>query len=108
MREQRADSEKPWRELLRESFDFVQAEGGLFALDLEYYTDRKRKRARCYRLLWTNRLAAETKAGRLLHRESGILRAGPMSETMSAVAEALLALRQMRELQTRRPKRTAA
>ena len=50
MMKQRAEPEKPWRELLRESFDFVQAEGGLFALDLEYYTDRKRKRARCYRL----------------------------------------------------------
>lgn len=100
--------EKPWRELLRESIDFVQAEGGLFALDLEYYIDRKRKFASCYRLLWTNRLAAETKAGRLLHHESGILRAGPMSETMSAVAEVLIALRQMRELQTRRPKRAAA
>jgi hypothetical protein len=40
-----AEPEKPWRELLSESFDFVQAEGGLFELDLEYYTDRKRKRA---------------------------------------------------------------
>ena len=43
MKKQRADSERPWRELLRESFDFVQAEGGLFALDLEYYTDPKKK-----------------------------------------------------------------
>jgi hypothetical protein len=47
---QMPDPEKPWRELLRDSFDFVHAEGGLFALDLEYYSDRKRKRARCYRL----------------------------------------------------------
>ena len=72
MKTERADPEKPWRELLRESFDFVQAEGGLFALDLEYYTDRKRKRVRCYRLLWTNRLAAETKAGRLVRNEGGV------------------------------------
>jgi hypothetical protein len=108
MRKQRAEPEKPWRELLRESFDFVQAEGGLFALDLEHYTDRKRKRVRCYRLLWTNRLAAETKAGRLLRHEGGVLRTGPMSETMSAVAEALTALRQIRERQRRHLKRAAA
>jgi len=43
MTKRRAELEKPWRELLRESFDFVQAERGLFALDLDYYTDRKRK-----------------------------------------------------------------
>ena len=107
MKNQPADSEKPWRELLRESFDFVHAEGGLFALDLEYYTERKGKGVRWYRLLWTNRLAAETKTGRLLHHEGGVLRTGPMSETMSAVAETVTALRQMRELQTRRPKRAA-
>ena len=102
------EPEKPWRELLRESFDFVQAEGGLFALDLEYYTDRKRKRARCYRLLWTNRLDAETKAGRLVRHEGGVLRTGPISETMSAVAEALTELRQIRERQPVATKRAAA
>jgi hypothetical protein len=100
--------EKPWRELLRESFDFVQTEGGLFALDLEYYIDRERKRARCYRLLWTNRLAAETKARRLVRNEGGVLRTGPVSETMSAVAEALTELRQIRERRHRPMKRTAA
>ena len=108
MKTERADPEKPWRELLRESFDFVQAEGGLFALDLEYYCDRKRKPARYYRLLWTNRLAAETKAGRLVRNEGGMLRAGPLSETMSAVAEALAALRQIRERQRSPLKRAAA
>ena len=108
MKSERADPEKPWRELLRESFDFVQAEGGLFALDLEYYTDRKRRRVRCYRLLWTNRLGAETKAGRLVRNEGGVLRTGPMSETMSAVAEVLAALRQVREEQRRPLKRAAA
>ena len=97
MTKQRAEPEKPWLELLHELFDFVQAEGGLFALDLEYYTDRKRKQARCYRLLWTNRLDAETKAGRLVRNEGGILRTGPLSETMSAVEESLTALRQIRE-----------
>ena len=108
MKKQRADSERPWRELLRESFDFVQAEGGLFALDLEYYTERKRKGVRFYLLLWSNRLAAETKSGRLLRQEGGVLRTGPMSETMSAVAEALAALRQVREQQRRPLKRAAA
>ena len=108
MKTERADPEKPWRELLRESFDFVQAEGGLFALDLEYYCDRKRKPARYYRLLWTNRLDAETKAGRLVRNEGEMLRAGPLSETMSAVAEALAALRQIRERQHRPLKRAAA
>lgn len=103
-----AELEKPWRELLRESFDFVQAEGGLYALDLEYYTDRKRKRARCYRLLWTNRLDAETKEGRLVRNEGGALLIGPISETMSAVAEALAELRQIREGQWRQLKRAAA
>jgi hypothetical protein len=108
MKEQRAHSEKPWRELLGESFDFVQAEAGLFALDLEYYADRKRKRVRCYRLLWTNRLAAETKSGRLLRHEGGVLRTGPVSETMSAVAEVLAELRQIREQQRNSMKRAAA
>jgi hypothetical protein len=108
MKKQQVDSEKPWREMLRESFDFVQAEGGLFALDLEYYTDRKRKRVRCYRLLWTNRLAAETRAGRLLRHEGEVLRTGPMSETMSAVAEVLAELRQIREQQRNSMKRAAA
>jgi hypothetical protein len=103
-----AKLEKSWRELLRESFDFVNDEGGLFALDLEYYTDRKIKRVRCYRLLWTNRLAAETKAGRLLRHEGGVLRTGPISETMSAVAEVLAALRQLREQQRRPLERAAA
>jgi hypothetical protein len=37
------DPEKPWRELLTESFCSVEAIGGLFALDLEYYTDKRRK-----------------------------------------------------------------
>ena len=100
--------EKAWRERLRDSLDFVQAEGGLFALDLEYCTDRKRKRARCYRLLWTNRLAAETKAGRLVRHEGGVLRTGPASETMSAVVEALTELHQIRERQSRPLKRDAA
>ncbi len=108
MKKQPSDSETPWHELLCESFDFVQADGGLFALDLEYYTDRRRNRARCYRLLWTNRLAAETRAGRLVRHEGGALRAGPISETMSAVEEAVKELRQMRELQRRPPKRAAA
>ena len=108
MTKQGAEPEKPWREVLRESFDFVQAEGGLFAVDLEYYTDRKRKGALCYRLVWTNRLAAETKAGRLMHHERGVLRTGPLSETMSAVAEALTALRQIRERHHRPSKRAAA
>jgi hypothetical protein len=108
MKTERSDPEKPWRELLRESFDCVQAEGGLFALDLECYTDRRRKRVRCYRLLWTNRLAAETRAGRLLRHEGGVLRTGPMSETKSAVAEVLAALRQVREQQRRPLKRAAA
>ena len=108
MKNQPADSEKPWRELLRESFDFVHAEGGLFALDLEYYTERKGKGVRWYRLLWTNRLAAETKAGRLVRNEGGVLRTGPISETMSAVAEVLAALSQVREQQRRPLKRAAA
>jgi hypothetical protein len=108
MKTERADPEKPWCEVLRASFDFVQAEGGLFALDLEYYTDRNRKRARCYRLLWTNRLAAETKSGRLVRHEGGVLRTGPVSETMSAVAEALMALRKICERQRPPLKRTAA
>jgi hypothetical protein len=108
MKKKPADPERPWRELLLESFDFVQAKGGLFALDLEYYTDRKRKRARCYRLLWTNRLAAETNSGRLVRNEGGVLRTGPLLETMSAVEEAVKELCQMRELQRRPPKRAAA
>jgi hypothetical protein len=108
MKTERADPEKPWRELLCEAFDFVQAEGGLFALDLEYCTDRKRRRVRCYRLLWTNRLAAETKAGRLLRHEGGVLRTGPISETMSAVAEVLAELRQIREQQRDSMRRAAA
>jgi hypothetical protein len=108
MKTGRADPGKPWRELLREAFDFVQAEGGLFALDLEYHMDRKRKRLLCYRLLWSNRLAAETKAGRLLRHEGGVLRTGPISETMSAVAEVLAELRQIREQQRNSMKRAAA
>jgi len=55
------ESANPWREVLGESFDHVQAIGGLFALDVEYYLDRK-TRKRCYRLLWTNRLATENGA----------------------------------------------
>jgi hypothetical protein len=102
------EPEKPWRELLTESFGSVEAIGGLFALDLEYYTNRKRKPERFYRLLWSNRLAAETKSGRLLRQEGGVLRTGPMSETMSAVAEALAALCQVREQQRRPLKRAAA
>ena len=108
MTKRRAEPEKPWLELLRESFGFVQAKGGLFALDLEYYTDRKRKRVHCYPLVWTNRLAAETKAGCLVHHERGVLRTGPLSETMSAVAEALTALRQIRERHHRPSRRAAA
>ena len=100
--------ENPWRELLCECFDRVHAKGGLFALDLEYYTDRKRKQARSYRLLWTNRLAAETKAGRLVQHECGVLRTGPLSETMGAVAEALTALHQIRERHHLSVKRAAA
>jgi hypothetical protein len=69
---------------------------------------QKRNRVRCYRLLWTNRLAAETKAGRLVQHERGVLRTGPQPETMSAVAEALTALCQIRERQRRSPKRAAA
>ena len=103
-----AELERTWREPLSESFDTVQGEGGLFALDLEYYADRKRKQARCYRLLWTNRLAAETRSGRLKCHEGGVLRTGPLSETMSAVAEVLRALRQIRERHHSPTKRAAA
>ncbi len=107
MTKRRTDPEKPWCELLIESFRSVEAIGGLFALDLEYYTDKKRKPERFYRLLWCNRLAAETKSGRLVRHEGGVLRTGPMSETMSAVAEALAALRQIRK-HRRRPMKQAA
>ncbi len=107
MTKQRTDPEKEWRELLTESFCSVDAIGGLFALDL-YYTDKKRKPERFYRLLWCNRLAAETKAGRLVRHEVGVLRTGPMSETMSAVAEALMALCKIRERHRVPLKRTAA
>jgi hypothetical protein len=55
---------KPWRDVLQESFGHVQAIGGLFALDFEYYLESESNR--CYRLLWTNRLDAETKSGRLV------------------------------------------
>jgi len=45
MTKQLHEPEKPWRELLRESFDVVRAEGGLFALDLEYTpTERENER----------------------------------------------------------------
>lgn len=103
-----ADSEKPWRELLRESFEYVQAQGGLFALDLEYYAARRRNTTCAYLLVWSNRLAAETKSGRLLRSEGGPLRTGPASETMTAVTEALEELRNLREGQRRVANRIAA
>lgn len=58
-------------------------------MDLEYYSDSKGKRMRCYSLLWTNRLAAETKSVRLVRHEGGIIGTEPLSETMSAVSERL-------------------
>ena len=71
---------KPWRDVLHESFDHVQATGGLFALDFEYYLESEGNR--CYRLLWTNRLDAETISGRLIRHEGGVVRKGPVSETL--------------------------
>ena len=97
---------KPWRDVLHESFGHVQAIGGLFALDFEYYLESESNR--CYRLLWTNRLAAETKSGRLVRHEGGIVRTGPVSETMSAVTEALAELRKLRKRQSRPTKKAAA
>ena len=92
--------------MLHESFGHVQAIGGLFALDLEYYLESQSNR--CYRLLWTNRLAAETKSGRLLRHEGGMVRKGPVSETMSAVTEALAELHKLRKRQVRPTKKVAA
>jgi hypothetical protein len=97
---------KPWRDVLHESFGHVQAIGGLFALDFEYYLESESNR--CYRLLWTNRLAAETKSGRLVQHEGGIVRQGPVSETMSAVTEALAELGKLRKRQVRPTKKVAA
>jgi hypothetical protein len=87
----------PWRDVLHESFGHVQSIGGLFALDLEYLEN---KGNRCYRLLWTNRLDAETISGRLVRHEGGIVRTGPVSETMSAVTDALAELRKLRKRQS--------
>lgn len=84
----------------------MQAIGGLFALDFEYYLESESNR--CYRLLWTNRLAAETKSGRLVRYEGGIVRTGHISATMSAVAEALAELRKLRQRQSRPTKKAAA
>jgi hypothetical protein len=97
---------KPWRDLLQESFDHVQVIGGLFALDLEYYLESESNR--CYRLLWTNRLAAETTSGRLVRHEGGIIRTGPVSETIGAVTEALADLRKLRKCQPGPTKKAAA
>jgi hypothetical protein len=82
---------KPWHDVLHESFGHVQAIGGLFAFDLEYYLASKDNP--CYRLLWTNSLDAETIPGRLVRHEGGIVRTGLVSETMSAVIDALAELR---------------
>jgi hypothetical protein len=97
---------KPWRDVLHESFGHVQAIGGLFALDLHYY--RESESNHCYRLLWTNRLAAETKSGRLVRNEGGIVRTGPVSETVSAVTNALAELGKLRKRQVRPTKKVAA
>ena len=97
---------KPWRDVLHESFGHVQSIGGLFALDFEYYLESESNRR--YRLLWTNRLAAETRSRRLVRHEGGIVRTGPVSETMSAVVEALLELRNLRKRQVRSTKKVAA
>ena len=35
---------KPWRDVLHESFGHVQAIGGLFALDFEYYLESESNR----------------------------------------------------------------
>ncbi len=91
--------------MLHESFGYVQAIGGLFALDFEYYLESES--SRCYRLLWTNRLAAKTRSGRLVRHEGGIIRIGPASETMSAVTEAVAELRHFRQQQSRSKKKAA-
>jgi hypothetical protein len=92
--------------VLHESFGHVQAIGGLFALDFEYYLESEGNR--CYRLLWTNRLDAETISGRLVQHEVGIVRTGPVSETMCAVIDALAELRKLRKRQPRPAKKVAA
>ena len=97
---------KPWRDVLHESFGHVQATGGLFALDFEHYLESEGNR--CYRLLWTNRLAAETKSGRLVRNEGGIVRTGPVSETVRAVTDALAELGKLRKRQVRPTKKVAA
>ena len=97
---------KPWRDVLHESFGHVQAIGGLFALDFEYYLESEGNR--CYRLLWTNRLDAETISGRLIRHEGGVVRKGPVSETMSAVNEALAELGKLRKRPVRPTKKVAA
>jgi hypothetical protein len=91
--------------VLHESVGHVQTIGGLFALDLEYLEN---KGNRCYRLLWTNRLDAETISGRLVLHEGGIVRTGHVSETMIAVTEALAELRKLRKQEFRRTKVAAA
>jgi hypothetical protein len=96
---------KPWRDVIHESFGHAQATGGLFALDFEYYLESESNH--CYRLL-CNRLAAETKSGHLVRHEGGIVRTGPVSETMSAVTEALSELRKLRKRQSSPTRKAAA
>ncbi|MGA2553151.1 MAG: hypothetical protein ABSF50_23680 [Burkholderiaceae bacterium] len=91
--------------MLHESFGHVQSIGRLFALDFEYYLESES--SRCYRLLWTNRLAAETRSGRLVRHEGGTIRSGPASETISAVTDAVPELRHFRQRQSRSKKKAA-
>jgi hypothetical protein len=87
-----------WRETLRQSFDQVIASGGFYALDVDYYVERRdRMRERCYRLTWSNRLSGPTgAAGSLVNCESGTLRTGPVASIIPAVTETLDLLSSLR------------
>ena len=94
--------------MLHESFGYVQAIGGhrwAVCLGFEYCLESES--SRCYRLLWTNRLAAETRSGRLVRHEGGTIRSGPASETISAVTDAVPELRHFRQRQSRSKKKAA-
>jgi hypothetical protein len=90
---------KNWRMTLRNSFARVNSTGGFYALDIEYFVQRRgNSQFDFYRIVWSDRLIATIvgSAG-LLQPDWGTIRTGPLAEAIRAAAEILKELRKLRD-----------
>jgi hypothetical protein len=90
---------KNWRMALRNSFARVSSSGGFYALDIEYFVQRRgSSRFDFYQIVWSDRLTATIiDSGRLLQHDWGTIRTGPLTEAISATAEILKELSNLRK-----------